>query len=312
HELSDGLSAFVLFSSASGVFGSAGQANYAAANAYLDALARQRRGQGLPAQSLAWGLWETGSAMTAALDATKAYQGFLPMSDRQALAVFDAALRTGGPALVTATLDLRPQADPAPLLRAVLPPSRRTAGGDAPDRTAAVRARLAGRDAAGQLSGLLDLVRAQTAQVLGHTSLSTVGAGRPFKDLGFDSLTAIELRNRLRAATDLRLPATLVFDHPTPAVLAEHLRAELFGAGARPSIVDQLAQLENAMAVAVGGSVDGLDAGLREDITVRLKALTAMWGDLQRRDDATDIGERLETASDDEIFQFIDSKFGDS
>jgi pimaricinolide synthase PimS1 len=175
-----------------------------------------------------------------------------------------------------------------------------------------MRARLAGRDADGQLSGLLDLVRAQTAQVLGHASLSTVGAGRPFKDLGFDSLTAIELRNRLRTATDLRLPATLVFDHPTPAALAEHLRAELFGAGARPSIVDQLAQLENAMAVAVGGSVDGLDAGLREDITVRLKALTAMWGDLQRRDDGTDIGERLETASDDEIFQFIDSKFGDS
>ncbi|MEU7620560.1 type I polyketide synthase [Micromonospora rifamycinica] len=311
HELTDGLCALVFFSSASGVFGSAGQANYAAANAYLDALARQRRAQGLPGQSLAWGLWETGSAMTAALDTTRAYQGVRPMSDRHALALFDAALRTGQPALVTATLDLRPQADPSPLLRALLPPDRRTAAGDTPDRAAAMRARLAGRDADGQLSGLLDLVRGQTAQVLGHSSLSTIGAGRPFKDLGFDSLTAVELRNRLRTVTDLSLPATLVFDHPTPAALAEYLRAELFGSATRPSIVDQLAQLENAMAVVAGGG-DEFDAELRDDITVRLKALTAMWGDLRRRDDGTDVGGRLDDASDDEIFQFIDSKFGDS
>ncbi|MFI2577804.1 SDR family NAD(P)-dependent oxidoreductase [Streptomyces rochei] len=312
HELTDELCALVFFSSASGVFGSAGQANYAAANAYLDALARQRRAQGLPAQSLAWGLWETGSTMTAALDTTRAYQGVLPMSDRHALALFDAALRTGRPALVTATLDLRPRADASPLLRALLPVDRRTAAGDTPDRAAAVRARLAGRDAEGQLSGLLDLVRGQTAQVLGHSSLSTIGAGRPFKDLGFDSLTAVELRNRLRTVTDLSLPATLVFDHPTPAALAEYLRAELFGSIAQPSIVDQLSQLENAMAAAVGGSDEELDAELRDDITVRLRALTAMWGDLRRRDDGTDIGGRLDDASDDEIFQFIDSKFGDS
>ncbi|WP_157517660.1 beta-ketoacyl reductase, partial [Micromonospora rifamycinica] len=302
----------VFFSSASGVFGAAGQANYAAANAYLDALARQRQAQGLPTQSLAWGLWETGSTMTAALDTTRAYQGVLPMSDRHALALFDAALRTGRPALVTATLDLRPRADASPLLRALLPVDRRTAAGDTPDRAAAMRARLAGRDAEGQLSGLLDLVRGQTAQVLGHSSLSTIGAGRPFKDLGFDSLTAVELRNRLRTVTDLSLPATLVFDHPTPAALAEYLRAELFGTAVRPSLVDQLAQLENAMAAAVGGSDEELDAELRDDITVRLRALTAMWGDLRRRDDGTDIGGRLDDASDDEIFQFIDSKFGDS
>ncbi|WP_231932704.1 type I polyketide synthase [Micromonospora rifamycinica] len=312
HELTDGSCALVFFSSASGVFGAAGQANYAAANAYLDALARQRQAQGLPTQSLAWGLWETGSTMTAALDTTRAYQGVLPMSDRHALALFDAALRTGRPALVTATLDLRPRADASPLLRALLPVDRRTAAGDTPDRAAAMRARLAGRDAEGQLSGLLDLVRGQTAQVLGHSSLSTIGAGRPFKDLGFDSLTAVELRNRLRTVTDLSLPATLVFDHPTPAALAEYLRAELFGTAVRPSLVDQLAQLENAMAAAVGGSDEELDAELRDDITVRLRALTAMWGDLRRRDDGTDIGGRLDDASDDEIFQFIDSKFGDS
>jgi hypothetical protein len=302
----------VFFSSASGVFGAAGQANYAAANAYLDALARQRRVQGLPAQSLAWGLWKTASTMTAALDTTRAYQGVRPMSDQHALALFDAALRTDQPALVTATLDLRPQADPSPLLRSLLPPARRTAAADAPDRAAAMRARLAGRDADGQLSGLLDLVRGETAQVLGHSSLSSIGAGRPFKDLGFDSLTAVELRNRLRTVTDLSLPATLVFDHPTPAALAGHLRTELFGSVTRPSIVDQLAELESTVAAVVGGSEEELDAELCDDITVRLKALTAMWGDLRRRDDGTDIGGRLDDASDDEIFQFIDSKFGDS
>ncbi|MFD2768594.1 KR domain-containing protein, partial [Micromonospora eburnea] len=316
HELTRdrNLHAFVLFSSASGVFGSAGQANYAAANAYLDALARQRREQGAPALSLAWGLWETTSAMTATVDTTRAYNGVLAMTDQHALTLFDTALHTDHPVLVTARLDLRPRTgiNPVPLLAALLPAQRRVVAGDAPDRTGGTRARLARRDADGRRSGLLDLVRAQTAQVLGHASVAAIGPGRPFKDLGFDSLTAIELRNRLSVETELRLPATLVFDHPTPAALAEHLRAELFGAAEQPAVVAELSQLETALAAVVEGGADELDAALRHDITVRLKALTAMWSDLRRHGDKPDIGERLEDASDDEIFQFIDSKFGTS
>ncbi|QMU70750.1 type I polyketide synthase [Streptacidiphilus sp. P02-A3a] len=236
------LAAFVLFSSAAGTFGGPGQANYAAANAALDALALLRRAQGLPGQSLAWTLWAQRSALTSSLDDADvrrlARSGMPPLSTEQGLALFDAALTTDRATLVLARLDtgaLRAGAAAGtlpPLLRGLVrAPLRPVASlASAADGTAdgsELQRRLAALDRPGQLRLLLDLVRRQAADVLGHPSPDALEAARAFRDLGFDSLASVELRNRLTAATGLRLPAGLVFDHPTPAVLAEHLRLEL-------------------------------------------------------------------------------------
>ncbi|MEQ0565332.1 type I polyketide synthase [Amycolatopsis sp. NEAU-NG30] len=215
---------FVLFSSATGTLGSAGQAAYAAANAVLDALARRRPG----AQSLAWGLWARSGGMTGAMtDADRrrmARAGFPPLGDEQGLALFDTARTLGEPVLVPVKLNvaaLRDQAVP-PVLRKLVP-ARATAADPG------LRSRLAGLDDAGRDRVLTEMVRTQVAVVLGHPDVSAVDTAMAFRDLGFDSLTAVDLRNRLSAATGLRLPAALVFDHPTPAALAAFLRAELGG-----------------------------------------------------------------------------------
>ncbi|MFD7921938.1 type I polyketide synthase, partial [Streptomyces sp. NPDC059740] len=222
------LAAFVLFSSAAGVLGSAGQAPYGAGNAYLDALAAHRSAAGLPALSLAWGLWEQDSAMTSHLGEegrrrlTRA--GLVPLSAAEGLALLDAAPATGGPAVVAARLDLPTVREG--LRGGVLPP---VVGGLVPHHAVAAgtpsswRERLAALPAEERPAALTALVRAQVAAVLGHGSADSVAADRVFKDLGFDSLTAVELRNRLAAETGLTLPATLVFDHPTTAALAAHL-----------------------------------------------------------------------------------------
>ncbi|WP_425427106.1 SDR family NAD(P)-dependent oxidoreductase [Actinophytocola xinjiangensis] len=209
HELAGDLSAFVLFSSASGVLGGPGQAAYAAANAALDALAHHRRARDLPATSLAWGLWDTDTGMAGALDTDARARlarttGVLPLSAGEALAMMDAAVNGDRPALVPARLDLA-----APALR----PSPSGAAALTSPRTAELTSPRAA----------LDLVLAETARVLGHANPSAVPDARAFRELGFDSLTAVELRNRLNTATGLRLPATVVFDHPTPAALAEYL-----------------------------------------------------------------------------------------
>ncbi|MCP3803257.1 SDR family NAD(P)-dependent oxidoreductase [Allokutzneria sp. A3M-2-11 16] len=219
HELTGDLDAFVLFSSAAATFGSAGQANYAAANAFLDALARHRREQGLPAVSLAWGPWaETGMAdeLSEGDRARLRRSGTIGLSTKDALALFDAAVGAAEPVLVPARLDLK--AVNGPLFSALVrPQARRRSASRAQTRSAAE---------------LLDLVREQVSTVLGHATAAGIGPDRAFRELGFDSLTAIELRNRLGAETGLALPATLVFDHPNPAALAAHLHAELAGTGA--------------------------------------------------------------------------------
>ncbi|MGA5566268.1 SDR family NAD(P)-dependent oxidoreductase, partial [Streptomyces platensis] len=236
HELTQDrkLTAFVLFSSAAGTFGSAGQANYAAANAFLDGLARHRAAQGLPATSLAWGLWAEDGRMTAGLADTDRRRmtrgGMRPLSAGDGLALFDAALATGEPALVTVGLGAGGR-------RALL-------GGAAPGRTRRpvaasgadkddLLARLAAAGPDGRHALLLDLVRRQVAAVLGHGSPEEVEPDRGFPELGFDSLTAVELRNQLGTVTGLRLPPTLVFDFATPGDLAALLAEELT-AGALP------------------------------------------------------------------------------
>ncbi|MFJ3493821.1 type I polyketide synthase [Streptomyces sp. NPDC086091] len=238
HEATRGLplSAFVLFSSAAGVIGNAGQANYAAANACLDALAEHRAAAGLPAQSLAWGLWERRSEMTGTLDGSGLDRmtrgGVAALSDDQGLALFDTALGLDDAVLVPVRLDdarLRAGArgPVPPLLRGLVRSARPAAVGADAAGTASLRARLAALGAEERREQVEELVRARVADVLGHTGPGAIDPEQAFQDLGFDSLTAVDLRNRLNAATGLRLPATLVFDHPTPAAAAAHVAARL-------------------------------------------------------------------------------------
>ncbi|MFF7393698.1 type I polyketide synthase [Streptomyces scabiei] len=233
HELTrdQDLTAFVLFSSSAGVFGSPGQAAYAAANAFTDALAAARHRAGLPGTSLAWGLWEQRTGLTDGLGDTDlrrmARSGVRALPTEEGLALFDAALAGHDPVLVPVGLDLRARSGgPVPhLLRSLVrTPAVRRRG---PQTDASLRPRLAAAPEAEQGQILLRLVRTQAAEVLGHADPDALSEGDAFLESGFDSLTAVELRNRLAAALDLRLRPTAVLDSGTPARLAEHLRAEL-------------------------------------------------------------------------------------
>ncbi|MEU0744689.1 SDR family NAD(P)-dependent oxidoreductase, partial [Streptomyces sp. NPDC006134] len=234
------LAAFVLFSSAAGVLGNPGQANYAAANACLDALARQRHRLGLPAVSLAWGYWSTVSAMTEHLGAADLRRnrriGMSGLTAAEGMALLDAALTPGTGAdgtLVAAKLDVpalrRAAADgPVPALLRSLAPTPRPAARSA-SSSGTLADRLAALSGAERAEALVGLVRRHAAEVLGHSSVDAVRADRSFKDAGFDSLTAVELRNRLVHASGLTLPPAVVFDYPKPVALAEHLGTRLFG-----------------------------------------------------------------------------------
>nr|AEU17899.1 putative type I PKS [Streptomyces antibioticus] len=233
------LSSFILFSSAAGTVGTPGQANYAAANTFVDALAHHRRARGLPATSLAWGLWAVDSGMTGHLGengrARLARSGLAPLSEAEGVVLFDAALSTGSTLLVPAPLDLaalRRQAAAGArnaLFASLLGNTRRVLTASRPVPSA----QHVETGPVGPLSGraLMDLVRTVVAAVLGHAAPDQVDEDRAFRDLGFDSLTGIEFRNQLAAATGLQLPATLVFDHPTPAALVDYLSGRLPGSG---------------------------------------------------------------------------------
>ncbi|MEU3466099.1 type I polyketide synthase [Streptomyces sp. NPDC006733] len=240
HDLTRGadLAAFVLYSSAAGTLGNPGQANYSAANAALDALAHRRQAQGLPATSLAWGLWEDASGMTGHLgdsDQSRMRRGGASaLSAAEGMELFDAALRSGLAHLVPSKMNfaaLRAEAASgrlAPPLGGLVRVPRKAAQAGAAEAESPV-AQLAGLGEADQLRLLLSLVRGHAETVLGGAD--PIGADHAFKAVGFDSLTAVELRNRLAKATGIRLPATLVFDYPTPAALARHLRDELVPRG---------------------------------------------------------------------------------
>ncbi|MFD7028399.1 SDR family NAD(P)-dependent oxidoreductase, partial [Streptomyces sp. NPDC059917] len=229
------LALFVLFSSAAGVFGSPGQGGYAAANSFLDALAQERRVQGLPAHSLAWGLWADRSAMTGALGTADLDRmrraGIRPLATEEGLALFDAAVRLPYSYTVPVRLDLatlREQRPLNPLFRALVrTTAKRTAANATVVAGGGLGERLAALAPADRDRELTELVRAQAALVLGHGSAGAVEVDRAFRDMGFDSLTAVELRNRIGSATGLRLPVTVVFDHPTPAALAAEVAVRL-------------------------------------------------------------------------------------
>ncbi|OLE25444.1 MAG: hypothetical protein AUG49_10780 [Catenulispora sp. 13_1_20CM_3_70_7] len=328
HDLTSGadLAMFALFSSMTGTFGNPGQANYAAANVYLDALAARRRADGLPGTSLAWGFWAQASEMTGHLGqgalGRMTALGLLPIDTEQGMALLDAAADRDEPLLLPVRLDfaaLRAQAAgdglPALLRALVRAPVRRA------DRAAAGGAdglplarRLAGLSPQAREELLLDLVRTHAALVLGLGSPELAGPDRAFRDLGFDSLTAVELRNRLNAATGLHLPATLVFSHPTPVELARHLGEQFgddgdgdgAGPAAGPSV---LAELDRIEATLSGSPPDGQT---RAAVARRLEAMWLRW----RAEDPDVPGglgtEVLAAASDDEMFALIDRQLGAS
>ncbi|WP_433073780.1 SDR family NAD(P)-dependent oxidoreductase [Dactylosporangium sp. CA-052675] len=297
---------FVLFSSISGVLGGAGQGNYAAANAYLDALAHERRRAGLPAHSIAWGLWAGATGITGGLGEADrrrlARHGLAPMAAGEALELFDRAVRGTEPAPVAARLDLaalRRAARtelPPPMLRALI----RTRPRPRTESTETLTQRLALLADTERPRHVLHLVRTHVAAVLGHARPDAVGADQAFSELGFDSLTAVELRNRLNAATGLRLAATLVFDYPKPALLAEHLLdlaapAPVAGGG----LLDDLARLE--------GAVAGHDEETRGVVVARLRRLLDTLTASQAGPAAA--GE-IDEATDDELFALLDRRMG--
>ncbi|MGW5708875.1 type I polyketide synthase [Streptomyces olivaceus] len=307
-----GLARFVLFSSAAGTFDAPGQGNYAAANAALDALAQQRRAAGLPATSLAWGLWSQVTEMSAHLDDVDqkrmARGGMTGLTAAEGLELLDAALAEPDAVLVPAAMDfgaLRTQAAsgalPA-LLHTLVRPGRRAARSAAAD-VDELAALLARSGPAEREHLVLGLVRQEAAAILGHGSPDLVEPDRPFRDIGFDSLTAVELRNRLTGRTGVRLPATLVFDHPTPAAITRFLLGEL-GAGA-DGTETLLAELDRLTA-----AVDTADAEAHARVLARMQAIVRRWEATGAAPAGEETGVDLETAGDDEIFDLIDQEFG--
>ncbi|WP_133056477.1 SDR family NAD(P)-dependent oxidoreductase, partial [Mycobacterium decipiens] len=242
HELTRDLnvSAFVMFSSMAGIVGSSGQGNYGAANCFLDGLAVHRRAHGLPAMSLGWGLWDQASAMTGGLDAADlarlGREGILALSTAEALELFDTAMIVDQPFLAPARIDLtalraHAAAVPSMFTDLVSAPTRRQVDDSlaAAKSKSALAQRLHGLPEPGQHAVVLDLVRSHIATVLGNITPEGIDPDKAFQDLGFDSLTAVEMRNRLKSATGLSLSPTLIFDYPTPNGLASYIRAELAG-----------------------------------------------------------------------------------
>jgi hypothetical protein len=307
HELTAGmeLSAFVLFSSVSGLVGSPGQANYAAANAVLDALAQQRRAQGLAGSSLAWGLWAAeaggmGGNLGEADLARFKRMGVEPLSAGLGLDLFDQAQRLDPALLVPVRLGLaslraraRTETLPALMRGLVGAPARRAEAG------VSLAQRLAGVQGPEREQTVLQLVRAQAAAVLGHASAGMIDPGRAFKELGFDSLTAVEFRNRLAQVSGVRLPPTLIFDHPTSAAVTQLLLSEVGGA-AKPSVEQELGKLEGMLAT--------VSAGEKQRVADRLRVLLGVI-----TGDERSTSERIEAATSiDEVFELIDAGFGEA
>ncbi|WIY01905.1 SDR family NAD(P)-dependent oxidoreductase [Amycolatopsis mongoliensis] len=312
-ELLDDLDAFVLFSSNAGVWGSGGQGAYAAGNAFLDALAQRRRDRGLTATSVAWGAWQ-GAGMAGDNDAEEHLRrrGVGAMPPERALLALGQAIDRDETVLTVADVDWdrfvrgftaarpRPLLDDLPAVRRALE-AQRTEPESTPESFAG---KLIGLPPAEQERVVLDHVRDAIARVLGHAGAEEIDANRPFKEIGFDSLTAVELRNRLRAATGLKLPATLVFDHPTPSALAGFLLSALVG-----DEVSVLGELDRIEALVSGVSPDDDAFG---QITSRLQTMLNKLGEARASDGRPRAAQQLEGATDDELFDFIHRELGRS
>ncbi|HEX5254871.1 MAG TPA: SDR family NAD(P)-dependent oxidoreductase [Mycobacterium sp.] len=328
HELTKeaDLSAFVAFSSMAGIVGAPGQGNYAAANSFLDALAAHRRAQGLSGLSVAWGMWEETSTMTRHLGerdkARMSRAGLSALSTRQALELLDAALLTEHPMVVGTRLDraaLAHHSDTLPPLLSQLAtrPARRVLEHTDMVSLTGLRARLEGMTPEQRQGELVELVCSNAATVLGH-STADVNADDAFGDLGFDSLTAVELRNRLKIATGLTLSPTLIFDQPTPGALAEHLAAQL--AASAPSAAsatppDRMTRFNDiARELQALLKAPDLGPGEKAQLITRLESLlsTVMGPSpaplLSHPEDAFD--DDISTATESQLFAILDDEVG--
>ncbi|MFC8693670.1 type I polyketide synthase [Streptomyces parvus] len=318
-EMSLDLSMFVMFSSAAGTFDGAGQANYAAANGFLDALAAHRHRLGLPATSLAWGLWEERSGMAGALgeaDLERMHRsGLRALPTAHGLALFDTAVGLERPVVLPMRLDTAAVGERGRDVPAVLrglvrfaAPQRRSADSAPAEPEMPFEERLAAMRPRERAPFLLDLVRTQVAVVLGHDGPRDIDPKRGFTDFGVDSLAALELRNLLAKLTDVRLPATLVFDHPTPQAVADLLFEELVDdPDSGLPLGAELAAIEEALRTA-----DPADEQYASVIT-RLRVLTEAWTGPQteqaraRAADEEEIG----SATAEELFGILDGELGE-
>ncbi|MEV0587138.1 type I polyketide synthase [Nonomuraea sp. NPDC050310] len=290
------LSTFVVFSSISGLVGMPGQAGYAAANSYLDALAAHRAAAGLAATSIAWGLWGGDAGMGADLDGTGlarwARSGVAPLAPARGPGLFDAALAHGGTLLVPADLGpARTRTDAPPIVRELL---RRTP--DRSDTSAAEpwHVQVVRRPREEWPAATTELVLSRTASVLGHAGPAAIDPDRTFLDLGLDSLTGVELRNHLNTATGLRLPTTIVFDHPTPAAMATYLHHQLAQQHSPAHTV--LQELSRVEALLTAGPLTD-----PQPITSRLRHLLDLC-----QGHTPGPHDDLDSASDGELFAFVD------
>ncbi|HTZ42722.1 MAG TPA: SDR family NAD(P)-dependent oxidoreductase [Jatrophihabitans sp.] len=315
HELTreHDLSAFVLFSSFAATFGAPGLANYAPGNAMLEALAEQRQRDGLPATAVAWGTWAGAGMAEGGIGERARRHGLYEMDPDLATAALGAVLdhqearsvvidvRWERFAAVFASERTGRLLDELPEARAAIAEAAQSAADSAAPAPDELRRRLAGQPEVERDRILLELVRGHVAAVLGHTGERAVAPTRPFSELGFDSLTSVELRNRLTTATGLRLPATLVFDQPTPNALAHYLRGELLvDEAAGLPVLDELDRLDAALAEV------GDDQAVRARITHRLNALAARWHASGAAPEST--GDDLDAASDAELFDLLDNE----
>ncbi|MDH6145903.1 acyl transferase domain-containing protein/acyl carrier protein [Kitasatospora sp. GP30] len=313
-------SAFVLFSSLGGTVASSGQANYAAANAFLDALAEQRREQGLPATSIAWGNWGSdGMAGGEEMQRHLRRHGMSAMDPALAITALQGAVEYGEATVTVADIDWErflprfTSTRPSRLVEELAEVRRLAASGGAAGGSGTggsgeqpLAQRLAVLAPAERSAALLDVVRTQVAEVLGHASGDAVEERVAFKEMGFDSLTAVQLRNQLSAATGVQLPATLVFDYPNPAELAAYLRSRLFEAeaSADTAVLARLDEADSALTALLADEFDG------KKVEERLQALLAKLRQAGTADDEDSAAERFESASDDEMFDLIGERFG--
>jgi acyl transferase domain-containing protein/NADPH:quinone reductase-like Zn-dependent oxidoreductase/short-subunit dehydrogenase/acyl carrier protein len=310
------LSAFVLFSSAAGIMGGPGQSNYAAANSFLDALAQHRKDLGLPATSVAWGVWAERSGMTEHLDeadlSRMARSGMRPIELEQGMGMYDDAVAGDHAVLLGLALESsalrRAGGMVPPLFRGLAGKSAKRAAAGGVSKDATLVDRLAALTVDERDRVLVDLVRAQVAAVLGLADPAAVEPEKPFKDIGFDSLTSVELRNRVNGITGLKLAPTMVFDHPTPAALAEQIRTELIAddAAAPLPVLGDLGRVAEALAAV---AVDDEDTRARVDAA--LQELVAGWQARQPNREDNVVKARLSTVdSADDLFDIIDSELG--
>ncbi|WP_344264899.1 SDR family NAD(P)-dependent oxidoreductase, partial [Streptomyces sodiiphilus] len=315
------LEAFVLFSSIAAAWGSGGQSAYAAANSYLDAFAELRAARGLPATSVAWGPWaEKGMIEHGEVEEHLSRRGLIAMKPELAVRALGEVMGAGDAGLVVADVQwerfvpgftaarTRPLLGDLPEVRDVLTAQELPATAGKEVVQAGFTEGLAGLPTDEVERRLRDLVAVEAAAVLGHASSASVSAGRDFKELGFDSLTAMELRNRLSSVTGAELPATLIFDYPAPGPLAAYLRTELFpeAAGDGAGVLEDIGRWELALPEILA------DDGVRSELVTRLQDLMAKLGADPGQAASEAVGNTLASATADEVFDFIDNELGAS